>query len=50
MIVKLARDAGYTDEQLSDELQRAANHVRRGGFWLSDIDRNSLIFQKGNGR
>ena len=45
LLVKLARDAGYTDTELADYLKTAADRVRAGGFWPSDIDSNSLRYQ-----
>lgn len=43
--VKLARDAGYSDNEISLELRRAADSVKVGGFWPSDVDRQSLAYQ-----
>lgn len=43
--VKLARDAGYLDDEISFELRRAADSVKVGGFWPSDVDRQSLPYQ-----
>ncbi len=45
LLVKLARDGGYTDKQLAEYLHDAADRVNRGGFWPSDIDSNSLRYQ-----
>ncbi len=45
LLVKLARDAGYTDKELADYLQDASIRVRKGDYWPSDIDSNSLRYQ-----
>lgn len=32
-LVKLARDAQYTDKDIADELLAASEEVRKGKFW-----------------
>ena len=41
-LVKLARDAGYKDKEIAESLQRAADEVRKGYFWPSDILPNDI--------
>jgi len=36
-LVKLARDAFYTDAEIAHYLRDAANLVERGKFWPSDL-------------
>jgi hypothetical protein len=33
-IVKLLRDANYTDKEIAEELHRVASEVGKGGMWL----------------
>ncbi len=35
-LVKLARDAGYTDKEISHSLELASIQVARGKFWPSE--------------
>lgn len=44
--VKQCRDEGYSDEEISFEMRRAAESVKVGGFWLSGDDCQNLPGQQ----
>jgi len=44
-LVKLARDANFTDRQIADELEGASKQVRKGEFWPTDISPNSIAYR-----